>query len=108
MGLAQGSGPRQLVGRVKEKMRMWACILRLKPGVPYVGSTTNLGRRFAEHQNGKGERTTRIDAPCKIVYSELCSSKAEAPDRELQIKRWTRANKEALIRGDMEELKRLS
>jgi putative endonuclease len=42
------------------------------------------------------------------VYSERHDSIREAIARERQLKRWTRAKKEALIVGDRETLKHLS
>ena len=42
-----------------------------------------------------------------LVHSETYRSRAEALARERQIKRWTRAKKEALIAGDVKQLKAL-
>jgi predicted GIY-YIG superfamily endonuclease len=43
-----------------------------------------------------------------MVYSEAFCSEAEAVKREQQLKRWSRAKKEALIAGDLRVLKYLS
>jgi predicted GIY-YIG superfamily endonuclease len=42
-----------------------------------------------------------------LVYAEEHSSLEVARAREQQLKRWTRAKKEALIAGDLRTLKRL-
>jgi putative endonuclease len=83
-------------------------ILRLKSGGLYIGSTTDLKQRYQDHQNGKACRTTNLDPPMKLVYSESYPIFSEARKREAQIKRWTRAKKEALVAGDMNKLRQLS
>jgi len=89
-------------------MTAWTYILRLKSGQLYIGSTTNLDRRFAEHTAGQACRTTKLDPPVKVVYSELLPTFSNARKREGQIKRWSRAKKEALVAGDMVKLRNLS
>jgi len=42
------------------------------------------------------------------MHSECLSNKAAAVQRERQIKRWSRAKKEALIAGDKNQLRELS
>jgi putative endonuclease len=49
-----------------------------------------------------------IDPPVGIVYSEKLETFPDARKREAQVKRWTRAKKEALIDHDLEKLKLLS
>ena len=89
-------------------MTAWTYILRLKSGQLYIGSTTNLDRRYAEHDASQGGRTTKLDSPFKMVYSESLPTFSDARKREAQIKRWTRAKKEALVAGDMLKLRNLS
>jgi putative endonuclease len=57
---------------------------------------------------GKGARFTRRKIPEKILRCESFDSKSEVMKREKQLKRWSRAKKEALITGDIENLRRLS
>jgi len=89
-------------------MTAWTYIFRLKSGQLYIGSTTNLDRRFAEHTAGQACRTTKLDPPVKVVYSESLPTFSNARKREEQIKRWSRAKKEALVAGDMVKLRNLS
>lgn len=42
-----------------------------------------------------------------LAYSESHPTRASALTRERQLKKWTRAKKEALIAGDLPLLKRL-
>ncbi len=76
-------------------------ILQCSDDSYYVGSTDNLERRLAEHQNGffpDSYTSTRL--PVELVWSAEFSTHDEAFQRERQIKGWTRAKKESLIRGD--------
>jgi len=83
-------------------------ILRLKSGQLYIGSTTDLDRRVEEHYSGHACRTTKLNPPVKLVYSESLPTFSDAGKREAQIKRWSRAKKEALVAGDMAKLPNLS
>ncbi len=89
-------------------MIAWLYILRLKSGGLYIGATTDLKQRYQDHLNARACRTTKLDPPLKLVYSESLSTFSEARKREAQIKRWTRAKKEALVSGDMVKLRNLS
>jgi putative endonuclease len=59
----------------------------------YTGITTDINRRFKQHQQGKGGAYTRSHPPLKIIYQEQCLDKSSALKRELQIKSWTRQKK---------------
>jgi putative endonuclease len=89
-------------------MSAWICILQLKSGSLYVGATTNLIRRYQEHCCGNGCRTTSIDPPVCLLYSEEYESLSAARKRETQIKRWSRAKKQALMSGDLATLRNLA
>lgn len=83
-------------------------ILQCANGEYYVGSTTNLEARLNEHQAGMGGKYTSTHLPVKLVYFEEYSSIHLAFSRERQLHGWSRAKKEALIRGDYEALRPLS
>jgi putative endonuclease len=89
-------------------MSAWFYILRLKFGDLYVGSTTNLEKRYQDHCSGRTCRTTKFDPPISIVYSEEYETFSEARQRETQLKHWSRAKKEALGSSDIAELRKLS
>ncbi len=80
-------------------------VLRCRNGQLYIGVTTDVDRRLAEHRAGIGGRFTRANRPLKIVYQEPYSSQAEATARESQIKRWSRPKKLALLAGNHKALK---
>jgi len=52
----------------------------------YVGWTNNLARRMAQHNSGKGARSTRGRA-WVLLYSEPCASRRHAMSREWHLKR---------------------
>ena len=89
-------------------MPAWFYILRLRSGTLYPGATKNLEERYKAHIAGKACRTTKLDPPLKIVYSESLPTFSDARKREAQIKRWSRAKKEALVAGDLVGLRNLS
>jgi len=83
-------------------------MLRCRNGSYYVGHTDDLETRFAHHQAGTyGGHTSRL-RPVELVWSAQVATRQEALDRELQIKTWSRAKKEALVDGDWERLRRLA
>jgi putative endonuclease len=89
-------------------VRAWLYILQCADDSYYTGSTNNLALRLAQHQAGEGSVYTRHRLPVKLVYTQEFSSEHEAFLRERQVKGWSRAKKEALIRGDFEALVELS
>jgi len=89
-------------------MPAYLYILRLKSGNLYLGTTLNLNQRIQEHFEGRACRTTSLDPPLKLVHSEPFATFKDARKREDQLKRWTRAKKEALLSGDMVALKKMA
>ena len=89
-------------------MTAYFYILRLQSGSLYIGATKNLENRYAEHCAGSASRTTSINPPVSLIYSEKHDSFFKARQREAQVKRWSRAKKEALVVGDKNKLRALS
>lgn len=65
----------------------------------YTGITTDLPRRFAEHQAGTGGHYTRAHKPVRVVYKESQPNRSAASVREAAIKRLSRTEKLTLIHG---------
>jgi len=64
----------------------------------YCGYTNDLDSRINEHNLSKtGAKYTKSRRPVKLVYSEGMSSKNDAMKREVEIKGFTRKQKELLI-----------
>jgi predicted GIY-YIG superfamily endonuclease len=83
-------------------------VLRLRSGNLYVGSSDDAEPRFAKHEEGTACRMTNLDPPCSVVWVEIQPNFLTARSGEAQIKKWSRAKKEALIAGDMPRLRALS
>ncbi len=62
----------------------------------------------AEHQNGEGCAWTSKRLPVEFVWRQEFPTRDEARAAEHQIKKWSRAKKEALIAGDFELLHKLA
>lgn len=83
-------------------------LLRCADGTLYVGSCEVLAKRVAAHRRGEGAAWTAQRLPVELVYSEELPTRAAAIARERQVKRWTRAKKEALIAGESDRLRALA
>ena len=83
----------------------WMYILQCSDGSYYIGSTHDLQQRLKAHEEGRAAAYTARRQPVYLIYSEKHRSMLAARRRELQIRRWTRKKKEALIQGNMAGLK---
>jgi putative endonuclease len=82
-------------------------ILACSDGAVYVGSAGDVAKRLAEHGGPKGAKFTRDHPGGRLIYVEGPLSIPLALERELQLKRWSRAKKLALIRNQIVLLKEL-
>jgi tRNA/rRNA methyltransferase len=89
-------------------MSFHAYILRCADGSYYVGHTEDLESRVGAHQSGLVEGYTQNRLPVQLVWSQEFVDRDSAFAAERQIKGWTRAKKEALIRGDWDGVQTLS
>jgi len=78
-------------------------LVRTAVGSLYTGISTDVERRFAEHQTGapKGARSLRGKGPLELVFHAPAGDRSRASRLEWHVKRWPRARKEALIRGEV-------
>jgi putative endonuclease len=73
-------------------------ILASRPrGTLYVGITSDLERRLAEHRSGAVHSFTREYAVHRLVHVETFADPLEAISREKRLKKWPRAWKLQLI-----------
>ncbi len=89
-------------------MSFWVYILRCTDGSYYVGHTSDLEERVACHNAGRGAVFTAVRLPVTLVYSEMLVTESAATARELQLKKWSHAKKEALVQGEPQRLHTLS
>lgn len=84
-------------------------ILKCKDSSYYTGVTNSIEKRLQEHNHSLNKTSyTYSRRPVKLVYHESFQNPNDAIAWEKRIKGWSRKKKEALIRGDFEELKKIS
>jgi predicted GIY-YIG superfamily endonuclease len=84
-------------------MPYYVYILKCADGSYYTGSTDDLSKRFLHHREGVNPSAyTFSRRPVELLWSEEVETYHEALTHERQIKGWSRAKKDALIRGDFE------
>jgi putative endonuclease len=92
-------------------MRYWVYILECSDGKYYVGSYRgdDPAIRESEHNTGKYSGAwTAKRLPVKLVWCDEFQRVVDAIDFEQRIKRWRRAKKEAVIRGEWNALPELA
>ena len=84
-------------------------ILRSSSNQLYIGQTNNLLVREKQHlsKSSKAAKFVKDGNGFSLVFSEAYKTRKESMKRENQLKRWTRAKKEALIAGNFKLLKKL-
>ena len=86
-----------------------AYILKCRDGSYYVGSTSDLELRLAQHHSGYFENChTHPLRPLELIWSQDFSNAEDMVAAERKLKGWSRAKKEALIDGRFGDLKTLS
>lgn len=79
-------------------------LIRTRQGALYTGITRDVERRFAEHSAGgvKAAKALRGRGPLELVFQHALPDKSAALVMEARIKKWNKAQKEALVRGEVE------
>jgi putative endonuclease len=84
-------------------------ILKCKDGTYYTGVTSNLHERIADHKEGTHPNSyTFSRRPIELVFYTVFSSIHNAIESEKQIKKWSKAKKEAMINGEWDKLPNLA
>ena len=77
-------------------------LVQCADGTLYGGYTTDLQKRVAAHNSGKGAKYTRSRLPVELVYWEEHPTKEAAMSREWHLKHLSREQKLALIKARKE------
>ncbi len=77
--------------------RWWVYMVETEQGRLYTGVTTDLQRRFDQHRDGSGASFFRFDAARRMVFQEAAQNRGAAQRREAEIKRLSKAAKQALV-----------
>jgi predicted GIY-YIG superfamily endonuclease len=83
-------------------------LLRCSDGSFYTGFCHDLEGRLAAHRNGTASTWTARRRPVELVHFETFPTLTDAVARERQVKSWSHAKKDALVRGDRDLLRSLS
>ncbi|RCW91527.1 GIY-YIG nuclease family protein [Winogradskyella arenosi] len=84
-------------------------ILKCSDNSYYTGLTSNLTNRLEQHETGKHKESyTYSRRPVQLVFYAEFTDITLAIQTEKQIKKWSRAKKEALIDGDYAALPNLA
>jgi len=87
----------------------WLYILRCSDGSYYIGTTRDpLEIRLAQHNAGTFKGYTASRRPVDLIFSQWFDRITDAIENERRLKKWSRAKKEALIRGDFDSLQQLA
>ncbi|MDQ7002028.1 MAG: GIY-YIG nuclease family protein [Ghiorsea sp.] len=72
-------------------------MIRCKGNKLYTGITTDVTRRFGEHQAGKGAKFLRGKTPLELVFQHEVGTHSQALKLELWVKKQAKINKENII-----------
>src|SRR5450759_1336944 len=74
-------------------------LIRCRDGSLYTGITTDVARRFAEHQanSGAGAKYLRGRGPLNLVFQKKIGDRSLAQAVESKVKKLSKARKEELI-----------
>jgi putative endonuclease len=87
----------------------WLYILKCSDGSYYVGTTRDsLETRIAQHNAAAFQGYTATRRPVELIFSQWFDRITDAIENERKLKKWSRAKKEAFIRGDVGSLQKLA
>ncbi|WP_039056826.1 GIY-YIG nuclease family protein [Enterobacter sp. Bisph1] len=75
-------------------------LIRTSDNMLYTGITTDVVRRFTQHQCGKGAKALRGKSALALVFSAEVGDRSLALRLEYRIKQLTKRQKERLVAGD--------
>lgn len=84
-------------------------VLYCQDNTLYAGFTTNIEKRVATHNAGKGAKYTQLAKrrPVCAIYAEHCCTKSHALRQEAAFKKLTRVAKERYLQANGVEVARL-
>lgn len=81
-------------------MRWFLYLVRTADNKLYTGITTDVERRFLQHQSGKGAKALRGKGTLRLAFSGEVGERSLALRLEYRIKQLTKRQKERLVAGD--------
>lgn len=74
-------------------------LIRTGNGMLYTGISTDVARRFDQHQRGMGAKSLRGKGPLTLVFHCPIGTRSHALQCEYRIKQLTHQQKEQLVAG---------
>lgn len=74
-------------------------MIRCRDDSLYTGITTDVARRFADHQAGKGAKYLRGRGPIELVYKKRIGDRGAALKAEHRVKKLPKHKKEDLVQS---------
>ncbi|MGC6388085.1 GIY-YIG nuclease family protein [Ewingella sp. S1.OA.A_B6] len=72
-------------------------MLRTPSGMLYTGITTDIERRLAQHQAGKGAKALRGKGELKLAFHCAAVDRSQASKLEIKVKKLSKIQKEKLV-----------
>ena len=86
---------------MNDVMTLWSLyLIRTADNRLYTGITTDVARRFMQHQSGKGAKALRGKGELILAFSAPVGERSLALRVEYRIKQLTKRQKERLVAGD--------
>jgi putative endonuclease len=82
---------------IKPKIIWHLYIVQTRFGHWYTGITTNVEKRLATHEAGKGAKNLKGKGPLSLIHHQEVGSKSEASKLEYQIKQLSRVKKQKYV-----------
>ncbi len=83
---------------MNDVMTLWSLyLIRTADNRLYTGITTDVARRFMQHQSGKGAKALRGKGELILVFSAPVGERSLALRMEYRIKQLTKRQKERLV-----------
>ncbi|MGS2722420.1 GIY-YIG nuclease family protein [Porticoccus sp. GXU_MW_L64] len=77
-------------------------IIRTANSALYTGISTDVERRLAEHNSGKGAKALRGKGPLQLVYRCQIGDHSQALRLEAAVKKLNKQKKEQLVAGELD------
>ena len=107
--VSRGEGRAAKNERIEMTEGAYLYIVRCADGSLYVGTTrATLEVRIAQHNAGILGGYTKPRRPVELIFSQWFDRITDTIENERRLKKWSRAKKEALIRGYFASLQQLA
>ncbi len=83
-------------------MTIWSIyMIRCADNSLYTGITTDVERRFAQHEKGKGAKYLKTRRPFALVFHQPVGDRSRASKLEYVVKQLPKGKKELIVKGSL-------